>query len=202
MSTGTGPAAGPGPGQPLNISSNGGDALIKGIASGRSKHVGTGKYPSNSGKNSAGVASGTPGSNQPENVNGDGGGDGKPAVKARTKRALYGFMSGGPKRAAIPKGNKAPPQKGKPAGVAPAANPDLPTYESLFGKKINRALAHQSIQTVGNLSHARVGQKQKLCTFGSHRRYENYAQGTKAMLIGPFSDHMPIKHRRIEMTNG
>lgn len=51
------------------------------------------------------------------------------------------------------------------------------------------------IQTTGRLSHTRIERAQKMCTFGSHRRSENWTHGFHQQTKGPFSDHLPFKTR-------
>jgi len=57
------------------------------------------------------------------------------------------------------------------------------------------------IQIETRLTHNRVTAKQKMCTFGSHRRSQNWTHGYKQQTKGPFSDHMPFKQRHT-MTPG
>ncbi len=107
--------------------------------------------------------------------------------------ALYGYQGAGPERAEIPPGGAV---KGKGEAVAQRveeANQDEVTQPS------KRKISHRvnNVQTLGSLSHDRVGKVQRMASFGTHRRSANWAQPGVAhkQLLGPFSDHLPFKQR-------
>ena len=58
------------------------------------------------------------------------------------------------------------------------------------------------IQIENRLTHTRVTSKQKMCTYGSHRRSENWTHGYRQQTKGPFSDHLPFKTRNSATPSG
>ena len=118
----------------------------------------------------------------------------------KSDAAIYGFHGTGPERAKIPPGGEV---KGKGAAVAQKveeANQDQITQPS------KRKISHNvnNVQTLGSLSHDRVGKVQRMASFGSHRRTANWAQPgvAKKQLLGPFSDHLPFKQRAPKGSSG
>lgn len=111
----------------------------------------------------------------------------KGSKKFLGSKSLYGFHSKGPERSEIPAGANEPRKKQRTTVKTETADPDQPV-----AVKSGKVQIRQSdIQTLGSLSHGRVGKEQLMCSFGSHRRCSNWIQpGTKSQLLGPFSDHM------------
>ena len=59
-----------------------------------------------------------------------------------------------------------------------------------------------AIQIVGRLSQKRAGSRQKMCTFGSHRRTQNWTNKYRMQTMGPLSDHLPFKTRNDSTPSG
>lgn len=161
-----------------------------------SKPSSSSNYTGNSGKNTVGFAKpgGPPGGKDYDKGRANaaaarGGGVSK-------DKPIFGFQSSGPERSKIPEGNRVPK---KPKRVRLNTEEAQPTKgePGTLGTKVNRRVAIVADQ-FQSLSHNRVGKKQRLCSFGSHRRSLNWIQPgqPRAQLIGPFSDALPFKQRR------
>jgi hypothetical protein len=166
---------------------------------GKGAPVSTSNYANNLGKNTVGLGAGRQGTkkgangavsgsvreNKPNQAGDDHG--------KKRRKSLYGFQSKGPERAKIPAGNKVPRKEKAISVNVPTADPDRPA--PVEKDKINHKVMNVSTNGCA-LSHSRVGKAQTLASFGSHRRSLNWVQpGTHKQLLGPFSDHLRLKHR-------
>ena len=139
---------------------------------------------------------------QGKSLDGAGGGTGKGVTLGKKRVASKEVM---PKNVPDKLSKRIPPQfqdtKGRTGSVKTSGDrlakgnerdrdPDVqPTKRDVVTK------GAPQIQIENRLSHTRVKPAQKLCTFGSHRRFENWTHGYKQQTKGPFSDHLPFRTR-------
>ena len=163
---------------------------------GQANALGSNKATGNSAKNTVGYAK--------DNIKGSKNGDydkhrsnkaGGTRGPARDRKTLYGYESQGPKRA-MANSIASPPGKKKVRTQVEEASSMLTSTPS-SSNKIDRKVQDDITRVGARLSHDRVGEAQKMCTFGSHRRTHNWAQPgvAKKQLLGPFSDHMSFTQR-------